>query len=180
MEEKMEMEMEKNVNEEVKAKVEAEGNGVNQQQLVVFKLGGEDFGVDINQVREIIRKGTTTVVPNAPEFVKGVINLRGQITTIIDLRSKLGLSQKEAGDEQQERIIVVEVNKNIVGMAVDAVTEVTYLSESDIDEVPTMVKENIGTEYLKGVGKLPDKLLILIDLKRVLNGEEMNVLQQPA
>ena len=177
MEEKMEMgiEMEK---EEVKAKTES--SGVNQQQLVVFKLGGEDFGVDINQVREIIRKGTTTVVPNAPEFVKGVINLRGQITTIIDLRRKLGLAEKEAGDEQQERIIVVEVNKNIVGMAVDAVTEVTYLSESDIDEVPAMVKENIGTEYLKGVGKLPDKLLILIDLKRVLNGEEMNVLQQPA
>ena len=177
MEEKMEMgiEMEK---EEVKAKTES--SGVNQQQLVVFKLGGEDFGVDINQVREIIRKGTTTVVPNAPEFVKGVINLRGQITTIIDLRRKLGLAEKEAGDEQQERIIVVEVNKNIVGMAVDAVTEVTYLSESDIDEVPAMVKENIGTEYLKGVGKLPDKLLILIDLKRVLNGDEMNVLQQPA
>ncbi|MEA2033551.1 MAG: chemotaxis protein CheW [Euryarchaeota archaeon] len=177
MKEKMEMgiEMEK---EEVKEKTES--SGVNQQQLVVFKLGGEDFGVDINQVREIIRKGTTTVVPNAPEFVKGVINLRGQITTIIDLRRKLGLAEKEDGDEQQERIIVVEVNKNTVGMAVDAVTEVTYLSESDIDEVPTMVKENIGTEYLKGVGKLPDKLLILIDLKRVLNGEEMNVLQQPA
>jgi len=175
MEEKMGMEMEK---EEVKA--EAEGSGVNQQQLVVFKLGGEDFGVDINQVREIIRKGTTTVVPNAPEYVKGVINLRGQITTIVDLRRKLGLLEKESGDDQQERVIVVEAGKNTVGMAVDAVTEVTYLSESDIDEVPTMLKENIGTEYLRGVGKLPDKLLILIDLKRVLNGEEMNVLQQPA
>ncbi|MCK4732301.1 MAG: chemotaxis protein CheW [Methanophagales archaeon] len=179
MEEKMGMgiEMEK---EEVKAKAEVEGSGANQQQLVVFKLGGEDFGVDINQVREIIRKGTATVVPNAPGYVKGVINLRGVITTIIDLRRKLGLTEKEAGDEQQERVIVVEVGKNTVGMAVDAVTEVTYLAESDIDEVPTMVKENIGTEYLRGVGKLPDKLLILIDLKRVLNGEEMNVLQQPA
>jgi len=177
MEEKkgMGIEMEK---EEVKAEVK--GSGANQQQLVVFKLGGEDFGVDINQVREIIRKGAATVVPNAPGYVKGVINLRGVITTIIDLRRKLGLTEKEAGDEQQERVIVVEVGKNTVGMAVDAVTEVTYLAESDIDEVPTMVKENIGTEYLRGVGKLPDKLLILIDLKRVLNGEEMNVLQQPA
>jgi purine-binding chemotaxis protein CheW len=161
-------------------KAKVEGSGVNQQQLVVFKLGGEDFGVDIMQVREIIREGDITVVPNAPEFVKGVINLRGQITTIIDLRRKLGLIEKESSDDQQERVIVVEVEKNTVGMAVDAVTEVTYLSESDIDEVPTMVKENIGTEYLRGVGKLPNRLLILIDLKRVLHGEELDVLQQPA
>ncbi|MCD6203019.1 MAG: chemotaxis protein CheW [Methanophagales archaeon] len=160
--------------------VKVEGSGTRQQQLVVFKLGGEDFGVDINQVREIIRKGPTTVVPNAPDFVKGVINLRGQITTIIDLRKKLGLAEKENGDERQERVIVVELGKNTVGMAVDAVTEVTYLSEDDIEEVPAMIKQNIGTEYLKGVGKLPDRLLILIDLKRVLNGEEMNALQQPA
>ncbi|MGB2727136.1 MAG: chemotaxis protein CheW, partial [Halobacteriota archaeon] len=110
---------------------EGEG-GINQQQLVVFKLGSEDFGVDIMQVREIIRKGDITVVPNAPEFVTGVINLRGLITTIIDLRRKLGLVEKESGvDDQQERVIVVEVDKNTVGMAVDAVTEVTYLSESD-------------------------------------------------
>ena len=157
---------------EVKAKVD--GSMVNQQQLVVFKLGGEDFGVDISQVREIIRKGTITVVPSAPEFVKGVINLRGQITTIIDLRKKLGLAEKADGGEQQERVIVVEVGKNTVGMAVDAVTEVTYLSETDIDEVPAMVKENIGTEYLKGVGKLPNRLLILIDLKRVLHRKEID------
>ena len=156
--------------EEGKGKVDE--SGVNQQQLVVFKLGGEDFGVDITQVREIIRKGDITVVPNAPEFVKGVINLRGQITTIIDLRRKLGLPEKEASNDKQERVIVVEVGKNTVGMAVDAVSEVTYLTESDIDEVPAMVKENIRTEYLKGVGKLPNRLLILIDLK--------SVLQQPA
>ena len=173
MEEKAELEME---NEEAKA--EGTAGGIGQQQLVVFKLGGEDFGVDIMQVREIIRKGDITVVPNAPEFVKGVINLRGQITTIIDLRTKLGLAEKESGDEQQERVIVVEAGNNMVGMAVDAVTEVTYLSESDMDDVPAMIKQNIGTEYLKGVGKLPDRLLILIDLKRVLSGDEMNKLQQ--
>jgi purine-binding chemotaxis protein CheW len=163
--------------ENEKLKVKADGNGSSQQQLVIFKLGGEDFGVDINQVREIIRKGDVTVVPNAPEFVKGVINLRGQITTIIDLRKKLGLAEKETGDEQQERVIVVESGENTVGMAVDAVTEVTYLAESDMDEVPPIVKETIGTEYLKGVGKLPNRLLILIDLKHVLNSEEINRFQ---
>jgi len=166
--------------EEGKGKVDE--SGVNRQQLVVFKLGGEEFGVDIMQVREIIRKGVITAVPNAPEFVTGVINLRGLITTIIDLRRKLGLLEKESGEEeQQERVIVVEVDKTTVGMAVDAVTEVTYLSESDIDEVPAMIKESVGTEYLRGVGKLPNRLLILIDLERVLHGVEMeDVLRQPA
>ncbi len=174
MEERTGIEMGKN-------EVHETGGGVNQQQLVVFKLGGEDFGVDIMQVREIIRKGDMTAVPNAPVFVKGVINLRGQITTIIDLRRKLGLSEKESSDDQQERVIVVEVDKNTVGMAVDAVTEVTYLAESEIDEVPDMIKETIGTEYLRGVGKLPNRLLILIDLKRVLqHSEDMDALRQSA
>jgi purine-binding chemotaxis protein CheW len=123
-----------------------------------------------------IRKGDITVVPNAAEFVRGVINLRGQITTVIDLRRRLGLPDKEDGDAQQERVIVVEVGKNTVGMDVDAVTEVTYLSESDIDEVPAMIKQKIGTEYLKGVGKLPNRLLILIDLKRVLDSDGIEVI----
>ena len=170
MEEKMDIEKGKT---EVNVAIGAEEGGIHQQQLVVFKLGGEEFGVNISQVREIIRKGDITVVPNAAEFVRGVINLRGQITTVIDLRRRLGLPDKEDGDAQQERVIVVEVGKNTVGMDVDAVTEVTYLSESDIDEVPAMIKQTIGTEYLKGVGKLPNRLLILIDLKRVLLNSEV-------
>lgn len=176
MEENMEEEIMDIEKEEVNVALGAEAGGVHQQQLVVFKLGGEEFGVDISQVREIIRKGDITVVPNAAEFVRGVINLRGQITTIIDLRRRLGLPEKDDRDAQQERVIVVEVGKNTVGMDVDAVTEVTYLSESDVDEVPAMIKQTIGTEYLKGVGKLPNRLLILIDLKRVLNSKEMEEL----
>lgn len=146
-----------------------------QQQLVVFKLCGEDFGVDIMQVREIIGKESIISVPNAPPFVKGVINLRGQITTIIDLKEKLGLelngeSEGEGESEKsEERVIVVEDGSNTVGILVDAVTEVMYLAESEIDEVPPMIKQNMGAEYLMGVGKLPDRLLILIDLKRILN-----------
>ncbi|MCW7078456.1 MAG: chemotaxis protein CheW [Canidatus Methanoxibalbensis ujae] len=143
-----------------------------EHQLVVFKLGDEEFGVDIMQVREIIKKENITVVPNAPDFVRGVINLRGQITTIIDLKRKLGISSQESTDSRQERIIVVETGNNVVGMAVDAVTEVTYLSDKDIEEVPPIIKENMQTKYLRGVGKLPDRLLILIDLKEVLNDNE--------
>ncbi|MCD5424869.1 MAG: chemotaxis protein CheW [Methanosarcinaceae archaeon] len=140
------------------------------QQLVVFELGGEEFGVDITQVREIIRKGDFTTVPNAPSYVKGVINLRGQITTIIDLRMKLGLFNDGAIDEQQARIIIVEIDNNIMGMIVDSVSEVTYLSKKDIDSVPSTLKQSINAEYIKGVGKLPNRLLILIDLKSVLKG----------
>ncbi|RLG38603.1 chemotaxis protein CheW [Methanosarcinales archaeon] len=148
-----------------------------EHQLVVFKLGDEEFGVDIMQVREIIKKENITVVPNAPDFVRGVINLRGQITTIIDLKRKLGISSQESTDSRQERIIVVETGNNVVGMAVDAVTEVTYLSDKDIEEVPPIIKENMQTKYLRGVGKLPDRLLILIDLKEVLNDNEREIIQ---
>ena len=148
-----------------------------EHQLVVFKLGDEEFGVDIMQVREIIKKENITVVPNAPDFVRGVINLRGQITTIIDLKRKLGISSQESIDSRQERIIVVETGNNVVGMAVDAVTEVTYLSDKDIEEVPPIIKENMQTKYLRGVGKLPDRLLILIDLKEVLNDNEREIIQ---
>ncbi len=161
-----------------------EGVRGHQQQLVVFKLGGEDFGVDIMQVREIIGKEAITPVPNAPPFIMGVMNLRGQITTIIDLRKKLGLApergpglsdkdkSKDKDKRNQERVIVVEDGdgSNAVGVAVDTVTEVTYLADSEIEEVPEMLQQQIGAEYLMGVGKLPDtnKLLILIDLKRML------------
>ncbi len=148
-----------------------------EHQLVVFKLGDEEFGVDIMQVREIIKKENITVVPNAPDFVRGVINLRGQITTIIDLKRKLGISSQDCIDSRQERIIVVETGNNVVGMAVDAVTEVTYLSDKDIEEVPPIIKENMQTKYLRGVGKLPDRLLILIDLKEVLNDNEREIIQ---
>ncbi|RLG37629.1 MAG: chemotaxis protein CheW [Candidatus Alkanophagales archaeon] len=146
-----------------------------ERQLVVFKLGDEEFGVDIMQVREIIRKTEITRVPRAPDFVRGVINLRGQITTIINLRKKLGLPNKEGGDEHQERIIVVEMDGNVVGMEVDAVSEVIRLPESDIEGVPPMMK-NVRTQYLKGIGKLPERLLILIDLKKVLNEDERSQL----
>ena len=163
--------------EEAKGKGK-EGENAGEQQLVVFILGEEEFGVDIMQVREIIRKEDITPIPNAPEFVKGVINLRGQITTIIDLRKKLGLLEKKDIDEQQERVIVLEMDGNTCGMTVDAVSEVMRLSESDIEDVPPMIKENIGTKYHKGVGKLKNRLLILIELKKVLSEEEISALHQ--
>lgn len=140
-------------------------------QVIVFTLGDEKYGVDISQVREIIRPTKITRIPNAPDFVEGVINLRGQITTIINLRKRFGLPPKEIDNDT--RIIVVEYNDAVIGMMVDTVNEVKYLSSKDIEPLPSIVTSRSEAKFLKGVGKLPDGLLILIDLNKVLSQDEV-------
>ncbi len=140
-------------------------------QVIVFALGDEKYGVDISQVREIIRPTKITKIPNAPDFVEGVINLRGQITTIINLRKRFGLPPKEIDNDT--RIIVVEYNDAVIGMMVDTVNEVKYLSKDDIEPLPNIVTSRSEAKFLKGVGKLTDGLLILIDLNKVLSQEEV-------
>lgn len=144
-------------------------------QLVVFRLAKEEYGVDIQQVREIIKVIDITRVPKAPEFIEGVINLRGQITPVMDLRKRLDLPELERGEET--RIIIIEIGKNVVGMIVDAVTEVHRLPEKNIDPTPTISTE-VGAEFINGVGKLGDRLLILLDLKKVLSKKEEKQLEK--
>jgi purine-binding chemotaxis protein CheW len=144
-------------------------------QLVVFRLAQEEYGVDIQQVREIIKVIDITRVPKAPEFIEGVINLRGQITPVMDLRKRLDLPELERGEET--RIIIIELGKNVVGMIVDAVTEVHRLPEKNIDPTPTISSE-VGAEFINGVGKLGDRLLILLDLKKVLSKKEEKQLEK--
>lgn len=138
-------------------------------QLVGFKIGNEEYAVDILMVQEIIRMMQVTKVPNAPYFVDGVINLRGRIIPVIDLRSKLGLERKEA--DKDKRIIVVEVSGKTVGFIVDSVTEVLRIPAS-ITEPPPDIITNINSEFIKAVGKLEDRLLILIDLEKILSSNE--------
>jgi purine-binding chemotaxis protein CheW len=142
-----------------------------EYQLVVFKIGNEEFGVDIAQVREIVRLIEITYMPKAPEFIEGVVNLRGQIVAIIDLAKRLGIPSRPRGDVT--RIIVVEIGENTVGMIVDSVSEVLRLSSEDIEEVPGLIETEVPEHYIRGVGKLPDRLLVLIDLSRVLTHEEI-------
>ncbi len=144
-------------------------------QVIVFKLGEERYGVDISQVREIIRPSQITKIPNAPEFVEGVINLRGQITTIVNLRKRFGLPPKPIDNDT--RIIVVEYENAVIGMMVDTVSEVKYLAQKDIEALPSIITSREEAKFLKGVGKLPDGLLILIDLNRVLNEGEVERLR---
>ncbi|MBI1938127.1 MAG: chemotaxis protein CheW [Ignavibacteriales bacterium] len=144
-------------------------------QLVSFMIGDEEFGVDILLVQEIIRMLQVTKVPNAPDFVDGVINLRGRIIPVIDLRCKLGIPRKE--HDKNTRIIVVEVSGKTIGFIVDAVTEVLRIPSS-ITEAPPEIVTGINSEFINAVGKLEDRLLILIDIEKVLTTSEKMELQE--
>ena len=143
-------------------------------QLVSFKLGEEEFGVDIMQVQEIIRMQNITAVPNAPEFVEGVINLRGRVIPIVDLRKRFGLEEKS--HDKATRIIVVKVDDLTVGLIVDEVSEVLRIPVDTVEPPPPIVA-GVESEYIKGVGKLEDRLLILLDLSKTLSKEEKASLQ---
>jgi len=139
--------------------------------LVVFTLADGLYGVNVSQVREITSMRETTPVPNSPYYVDGVTNLRGQVTTVTDLRRRFGLDEKERDDNT--RIIIVEPDNIPIGMVVDSVSEVLRISTKEIEPVPDLVVESDGggidSDYVKGVGKLGDgKLLILLDLEKVL------------
>jgi purine-binding chemotaxis protein CheW len=142
-------------------------------QLVSFHIGSEEFGLDILRVQEINRMVEITRVPNAPPFVSGVINLRGRVIPIVDLRERFGLSKKE--NDKNTRIIVVELKGRVVGFVVDSVQEVLRIPKNITEPPPPMVA-GIGSEYITAVGKLEDRLLILIDLERILTSTEQEQL----
>ena len=138
-------------------------------QLVTFRLGEEEFGVDIHALQEIIRMMTVTRVPKAPPFVEGVINLRGQVIPIVDLRARIGMPVEP--HNKATRIIVVQLEKKTVGFVVDAVGEVKRIP-SRVVEPPPPIVAGIESEYISGVGKLDEQLLILLDLDRLLSETE--------
>ncbi len=142
-------------------------------QVVTFRIGEEEFGVNILQVQEIIRMLDITKVPKAPEFVEGVINLRGKVIPIIDLRKRFGLPFRER--DKTTRIIVVELGATVVGFIVDAVSEVLRLPASTVEPPPPVVA-GLDAEYISGVGKLDDRLLIMLDMNRLLSRDEQRAL----
>ncbi len=142
-------------------------------QLVTFSIGEEEFGVNILKVQEIIRTMEITKVPRAPEFVEGVINLRGKVIPIIDLRRRFGLVPK--AHDKNTRIIVNESNNIIVGFVVDAVSEVLRIPASTVEPPPPVVA-GVDSDYISGVGKLQDRLLIMLDLDKLLSSEDMDML----
>lgn len=134
-------------------------------QLVTFKLGDEEYGIDILKVQEINRMTEITSMPKAPFFVEGVINLRGKVIPVVNLRKRFGLGLKEI--DSQSRIIVVDIGST-VGLIVDSVSEVLRIS-SDTIEPPPPITGGVGSEYIMGIGKLEDRLIILLDIDKLLS-----------
>ena len=148
-----------------------------EQQLVVFHLGAELYGVEIARVHEIIRLMQVTRVPRAPSFVEGVINLRGKVIPVVDLRRRFGLPQAE--HTRASRIVVVELSDHVVGVIVDGVSEVLRVNTATI-EPPSPVVAGIDSEYLSGIAKVDEQLIILLDLDRVLARDERRALDAAA
>lgn len=146
-------------------------------QMVSFKLGAVEFGVDILMVQEINRMLNITPVPKSPPFVEGVINLRGKVIPIINLRQRFGLPNQP--HDKQTRIVVVTIHDKIIGLVVDSVSEVLRMPADTVEPPPPMVS-GIESEYIKGVGKMGDKLLILLDLTKLLSSEEKAQLERSA
>lgn len=150
-------------------------DSTNLLQLVSFKLGDEEFGVDILRVQEINRMMQITRVPNSPNSVEGVINLRGRVIPVIDLRVKLNMTKIDYSPDT--RIIVVEIKNQTVGFIVDSVREVLRIPENITENPPDMVS-GINSQYITAVGKLEDRLLILLDLEKVLLDKEQIELEE--
>lgn len=143
-------------------------------QLVSFRLGGEEFGLEILKVQEIIRMPDMTRVPNAPEFVEGVINLRGKVIPVIGLRKRFGLEARDHGKDT--RVVVVEVLGSIVGFEVDSVSEVLRIPADTVEPPPRLAK--MRNEYVSGVGKLENRLLLLLDVDRLITESEQSQIHQ--
>lgn len=134
-------------------------------QMVTFRIGEEEFGVDIIAVKEIIRLMQITMVPRAPEFIEGVINLRGKVIPVVNMRKRFNKPQHTP--DSSTRIVVMELDQKIVGFLVDGVSEVLRIPKTTVEDPPPVVA-GIGSEYIRGIGKLDNRLLILLDLDHLL------------
>ena len=144
-------------------------------QWVTFKLENETYGVNVMQVQEVLRYTEIAPVPGAPDYVLGIINLRGNVVTVIDTRLKFGLMPAEITDNS--RIIIIEAEKQVVGILVDSVAEVVYLKASEIDDAPSVGTEE-SARFIQGVSNRKEDLLILVDLNKLLSDNEWDELSQ--
>ncbi len=137
--------------------------------LVTFRLGSGEYAIDIMQAKEIIKMEKITLIPNAPYFVEGVINLRGNIIPIIDLKKRFNLEESEG--DKNTGIIIAKIEDVDMGIMIDSISKVVSIANSDIQPPPSML-QGIGQRYIKGVGKLEDKLLVVLDLDKLFTNEE--------
>jgi purine-binding chemotaxis protein CheW len=140
-----------------------------EEQVVVFEIAGESYGVDIARVQEIIRPPAITAVPRAPQYVEGVVNLRGRVIPVINLRNRFGLDDVER--DRSSRIVVLEISGQTIGVAVDAVSEVLRVPQ-DVIEAPGATLTGPQTAHLRGIAKLEERLVILLDLDKIIDAAE--------
>ena len=151
--------------------------GIGTLQLVSFRLASEEYGIEITKVREIILMGEITRVPQTPEYIKGLINLRSTVIPIVDLRLRFELPQEKVSDET--RIMVVNVAGKTIGIIVDAVNEVLRVSQKQIAPPPPTVA-GLRREYLTGLVKLDKRLLILLDIDKILGEDATEAVEEIA
>ncbi len=143
-----------------------------EQQVITFKLGDEEYAVDILSVQEINRMTEITKVPKSPDFIEGVINLRGKVIPVVNLRKRFGLEYK--GLDRNSRIVVLTINGIMIGAVVDSVSEVMRIPSEAIEPPPAAAK--MGVEFIRGIGKLKDRLIMLLDTDRLLSKENLALL----
>jgi purine-binding chemotaxis protein CheW len=150
---------------------------VHEGKYLTFVLSDEEYGIEILKVREIIGLMDITSVPQTPNYMKGVINLRGKVIPVIDLRSKFSMPEQE--HTQETCTIVVEVGNTLIGIIVDSVSEVSDIGREEIEETPHLGQEN-DTNFIMGMGKLKEKLIIMLDIDKVLSAEELDMVEEIA
>ena len=138
-------------------------------QWVTFRLDNETYGINVMQVQEVLRYTEIAPVPGAPSYVLGIINLRGNVVTVIDTRQRFGLVTTEVTDNT--RIVIIEAERQVVGILVDAVAEVVYLRQSEVETAPNVGNEE-SAKFIQGVCNKNDELLILVDLEKMMSDDE--------
>ncbi len=151
------------------------GEYMAENQYVIFKLGNEEYGVDIMKVKEISEFKESTKVPNTPYFVDGIINLRGEIIPIINLKKRFNIEGNNINSDT--RIIVININDKNVGFVVDEASQVLRIDEKDIESAPEIIA-GVDRQYINGVGKINEKIVILLDLEKILTDEEKEKLDE--
>jgi purine-binding chemotaxis protein CheW len=144
-------------------------------QVVGFRVGEETFGLPISAIREIVRVPEITAVPSAPAHIEGVINLRGRIVFVVDLRKRFGRS--DITPSKKNRILVVELEERIIGLIVNSASEVLKIPPSEI-ETPAGLFQDDGPQFVTGVGKLKGRLVLMLDLQKILKGGELGALDE--
>ena len=142
-------------------------------QIVCFKIGGEEYGIEILKVQEILKLPKITKLPKSAEFIIGVIDLRGQVIPIIDLSTRFGISESQ--DSRNLRAIVVDINGKKVGLAIDSVSHVVKVESKDIEPPPPIVK-GISGRYIVGIAKVENGFVVILDISQIFSHEELNAI----